>query len=58
MKYNSDQMRKYRKDHPEYVEKERENAPRYYTDKTKKFVGVAQAKYGSLSMYHYSKLLK
>ena len=58
VKYNRDQMRKYRKDHPEYVAKERENAPKYYTDKSKRFVNVVQNKYGSLSMYHYSKLSK
>lgn len=58
VKYNRDHMRKYRKENPEYVEKERENAPRYYTDKTRKFVSVVNKKYGSLSIYHYEKLLK
>lgn len=58
VKYNRDQMRKYRKEHPEYVEKERENAPKYYTGESRKFVAVVNKKYGSLSMYHYSKLSK
>ena len=53
---NSQRMKIYREKHPEYVKKEKEYKIRYQMERGCKFHLVAKRKYGSLSMYHYSKL--